>query len=164
MKWERQMRFTMHTRGRDMVYATLRHELLDLAVNVAGPMPTGMDLGVLGGQDALGSQAWFDSLPEDLQGLLDMHWKNGADDEEGDDLDALRKGGGKKGGGRAPNQPQARTTDYWSCKSLLSHQKHAKSTNHENCPKAKRISTPELSMAAIEVPWDALEIATMKNR
>ena len=88
-----------------MVYATLRHELLDLAVNVAGPMPTGMDLDRFetpGGQDALGSQAWFDSLPDDLQGLLDEHWKPGADDDEGDDLDALRKGGGKKGGGRAP--------------------------------------------------------------
>ena len=60
MKWERQMRFTMHTRGRDMVYNTLKHELLDLAVNVSGPMPTGMDLDRFespGGQDTLGSQA-----------------------------------------------------------------------------------------------------------
>ena len=70
------MRFTMHTRGRDMVYNTLKHELLDLAVNVSGPMPTGMDLDRFespGGQDTLGSQAWFDSLPDDLQGLLNAH-------------------------------------------------------------------------------------------
>ena len=42
------MRFQMHTRGRETHYSTLRHELLDLAVNVPRPMQTPMEVDELG--------------------------------------------------------------------------------------------------------------------
>ena len=101
-KWEQKMRFQMHTRGRETVYATLRHELLDLAINVAGPMAIGMDLDDISPEGANGiySTTWFESLPDELREMLIDHENNGDDDDDDEDLDALRKGGGKKGGGR----------------------------------------------------------------
>ena len=105
LQWEKQMRFQMHTRGRETHYSTLRHELLDLAVNVSGLMQTSMDVDELGATQHLGSADWISSLPDDLGEMLAPRTPklvpHAEDDEDGGDIDALRKGGGKKGKGRA---------------------------------------------------------------
>ena len=121
VKIEARMRFHMHPRDRDTVYSTLRHELLDMVINVAGSMPVGMDLDPLDTPSVpTSSQGWYDSLPEELKAMFGHQNMREEDDDEDDDDDsdleaaALRKGGGKKGDGRKGGQrgaapPKGRT-------------------------------------------------------
>ena len=51
-QWEQKMRFTIHSQGREMVYATLRHQILDMVVQIAGPMQVGMDVDAVDPQQA----------------------------------------------------------------------------------------------------------------
>ena len=47
VQWEKNLMFQMHFRGKEMVYSTLRHEILDLVIQADGPMATGTDVDVL---------------------------------------------------------------------------------------------------------------------
>ena len=101
VKYEERMRFNMHSRDRETVYSTLRHEIIDIAINVAGPMAVGMDL------DSFDNpKDWYEQLPAELKAQFshqDRQQDEDQDDEDetdDEDLDALRKGGGKKGGGK----------------------------------------------------------------
>ena len=71
VKWERQMRFQLHTQKSDVDYSGSRQELLDLAINVSdemGPSLHASSLANCGERSVVGSQAWLESLPSDLRG------------------------------------------------------------------------------------------------
>ena len=46
-KWERQMRFQVHTQKTQMTYSSLRPEVLDLAINVSDAMGPSLDTNAL---------------------------------------------------------------------------------------------------------------------
>ena len=114
-RWERQMRFQMHTNKVQTDYLRLKSELLELAVNVGDQVSPFLDANSM--HMEIGSQEWLNALPEEARTVIANHdprlltpWNADEEQESGEDLDALRAKGGK-GRARDPQKGQGRSAD-----------------------------------------------------